>query len=637
MASNHDQIGQLLEAVSRIVRNSSTPASATGAPRQQSQNMPDGDARQIELRQLFQSNQRSRPQRWPRRARALGQPVARSHVGTFYRNVFLLPGPDVTTVPRQSAKVDLVKAGFKMDGVHFQKEWTGAEVVSHIRQLFTEVIPPDADVEILVSVHFNLIQPRLELGQTLDGAMLNRIFKDKPVYVRPSVELRSQMGTSNESVASHTSPEEKDVLQGTSNESVASHTSPEEKDVLQGTSNESVASHISPEEKDVLQGTSNESVASHISPEKEDDLQGTLNEEVCLPSITLTTRQSRLETTSVPPFVYEELFVEEAFEWPSTSYNNDDMEVEDHHEDNTLLADILRQLEGQINIDLPKNMLNVWRGNILEGARLGFTRKKFNPCAPLDVVFADSAAVLGGEGIAEGAVDAGGPQREFLTLCMQAIEQGPCFTGESKILTRDATALARKDYFVCGRIMAVSLCVRGPTPSFLAPVLYHGLAFGTTNTPVKIEDLPDGEIKVSLMQMQDVLEPASFLEALDQPEHKALSTTVDNGGTMGVLRTQEDVAKVIGRTCHYMVFGRTADAFQQLQDGLSTLGVLEAMKQHPAAFEKVFTVHSVALTMRQMIASFTPVFSESDSSERHVEMRVVNHWHQFLQRVEGTT
>ena len=66
-------------------------------------------------------------------------------MGTFYRNVFLLPGPDVTTVPRQSAKVDLVKAGFKMDGVHFQKEWTGAEVVSHIRQLFTEVIPPDAE------------------------------------------------------------------------------------------------------------------------------------------------------------------------------------------------------------------------------------------------------------------------------------------------------------------------------------------------------------------------------------------------------------------------------------------------------------------------------------------------------------
>ena len=36
-----------------------------------------------------------------------------------------------------------------------------------------------------------------------------------------------------------------------------------------------------------------------------------------------------METTSVPPFVYEELFVDEAFEWPSTLSNNDGMEVED--------------------------------------------------------------------------------------------------------------------------------------------------------------------------------------------------------------------------------------------------------------------------------------------------------------------
>ena len=77
--------------------------------------------------------------------------------------------------------------------------------------------------------------------------------------------------------------------------------------------------------------------------------------------------------------------------------------------------------------------------------------KKFNPSAPLDVVFADSAAVLGGEGIAEGAVDAGGPQREFLTLCMQAIEQGPCFTGESNILTRDATGPCDRNFVSQGR------------------------------------------------------------------------------------------------------------------------------------------------------------------------------------------
>ncbi len=31
--------------------------------------------------------------------------------------------------------------------------------------------------------------------------------------------------------------------------------------------------------------------------------------------------------------------------------------------------------------------------------------------------------------VVEGAVDEGGPQREFLTLRMQAIEQGVCCTG----------------------------------------------------------------------------------------------------------------------------------------------------------------------------------------------------------------
>ncbi len=89
----------------------------------------------------------------------------------------------------------------------------------------------------------------------------------------------------------------------------------------------------------------------------------------------------------------------------------------------------------------------MWRGNILEGARLGFTRKKVDPCAPLDVVFADSTVLEKGDGaslvdsVVEGAVDDGGPQREFLTLCMQAIEQGVCFTGDKRVLTRDANGM----------------------------------------------------------------------------------------------------------------------------------------------------------------------------------------------------
>ena len=44
-----------------------------------------------------------------------------------------------------------------------------------------------------MSVHCSLVKPTLQPYQTMDGSMLNRIYKDRIVYVRPSVELRSQM------------------------------------------------------------------------------------------------------------------------------------------------------------------------------------------------------------------------------------------------------------------------------------------------------------------------------------------------------------------------------------------------------------------------------------------------------------
>ena len=47
----------------------------------------------------------------------------------------------------------------------------------------------------MVSVHFDLVQPRLELGQTTDDLMLNHIYKDKSLCVRTLVELHSQKVT----------------------------------------------------------------------------------------------------------------------------------------------------------------------------------------------------------------------------------------------------------------------------------------------------------------------------------------------------------------------------------------------------------------------------------------------------------
>ena len=54
-------------------------------------------------------------------------------------------GPDVQHVLRQFQKIDLVKAGNKIDGVQFRKERTSPEVTAHIRGVFGTIL--HADVE----------------------------------------------------------------------------------------------------------------------------------------------------------------------------------------------------------------------------------------------------------------------------------------------------------------------------------------------------------------------------------------------------------------------------------------------------------------------------------------------------------
>ena len=49
-------------------------------------------------------------------------------------------GPDVQRVPRQFQKVDIVKAGYKIDGVQFRKERTSPEVIAHIRGVFGTIL-----------------------------------------------------------------------------------------------------------------------------------------------------------------------------------------------------------------------------------------------------------------------------------------------------------------------------------------------------------------------------------------------------------------------------------------------------------------------------------------------------------------
>ena len=112
------------------------------------------------------------------------------------------------------------------------------------------------------------------------------------------------------------------------------------------------------------------------------------------------------------------------------------------------LQDILNELRSNERIQSKRSYINVRRRHVWEDACRHLCRKKFDPRAIISVKFADD------DGNSEGAVDAGGPRREFLKLLVKAAneESGLFFRKlDQRILFANASGKLRicKEKIVC--------------------------------------------------------------------------------------------------------------------------------------------------------------------------------------------
>jgi hypothetical protein len=87
------------------------------------------------------------------------------------------------------------------------------------------------------------------------------------------------------------------------------------------------------------------------------------------------------------------------------------------------VKDILLPLQDLVLRMGQGSRVNCLRGEEFQCAARAFNRSSFDPYAKLDVVFVD------GDGVAEGAVDEGGPTREFCTLLIHQIQNHLVFEG----------------------------------------------------------------------------------------------------------------------------------------------------------------------------------------------------------------
>ena len=108
----------------------------------------------------------------------------------FMRDLVLLDGPATVVVPRQGARLALMEKGHVISGCRFTRGMNAAQVEIAIMEALDGKVPQGVDIEILMSVHTSLVAPTLAPGQQgIDGALLQRLFQNKPVYVRPSKQI----------------------------------------------------------------------------------------------------------------------------------------------------------------------------------------------------------------------------------------------------------------------------------------------------------------------------------------------------------------------------------------------------------------------------------------------------------------
>ncbi|XP_078520359.1 G2/M phase-specific E3 ubiquitin-protein ligase-like [Lissotriton helveticus] len=235
-------------------------------------------------------------------------------------------------------------------------------------------------------------------------------------------------------------------------------------------------------------------------------------------------------------------------------------------------------------------------------------------------------------GNSEGAVDFGGPTREFLRLLMHHLQHTKLFEGPEnrKTLSCDAQGMRNDDYYHAGQALAVSLVHGGTAPNFVSPVLYQCLVSDAKNANCSLVDVVDPDTRDMLQEIED----ASSLETLQGLIQKH-STILSVAGCFRPLKSLNDKKELLEDIINWYIVGRTVPSLVRLKEGLKTLGVLQAMEIHKQLFEEAFIWVEHAITTDIINGMFNIQFSSFGSNHRLQEEHIIGYWRDYLQDSEG--
>ena len=95
---------------------------------------------------------------------------------------------------------------------------------------------------------------------------------------------------------------------------------------------------------------------------------------------------------------------------------------------------------------------------------------------------------------------------------------------------------------------------------------------------------------------------------------------------------KDQLLRMIAR---HEVIDKPRSALEQSKDGLSTLGILDLMKQYPAELETIFCNQGNVLSAAYIDLIFTPKMVPVGSNRRDRQELIMMHWRDYLQETGG--
>ncbi|CAI5671471.1 unnamed protein product [Oreochromis niloticus] len=289
---------------------------------------------------------------------------------------------------------------------------------------------------------------------------------------------------------------------------------------------------------------------------------------------------------------------------------NEDTDVQAHE----IIADLA------LAIDHKKvSRFNISRSDVWDGAIRGFRRSTYSDNNDLFIKFNDDA------GCFEEGLDMGGPRREFLTLLMSHLRNRPIFDGppDHRYLVYNSRAAMEDEYFLAGKMIAVSIVNGGPAPHFLSKNLVNRM-IGDPSFSATIEDVKDEEIGKVLHQVLEA-ESDEVLQNLILQN----STIFQTAGCLRSVKTCEKQG-FVEEYLKWYIIEKNESAIQRFKDGLDSLHFFTAVQQYPSVLAPLLYLTYKTLTASDLENIFRPSLSSAGSNRQQKEALTLGFWADYL-------